>query len=75
MFACVFRKFSNSKRKTASAYIKNKYFFSKLNNLVCSCSIRLPAGIPLPVVHGPLVVPEAALLGRPVVALVAGEGD
>jgi len=26
-------------------------------------------------VHGPLVVPEAALLGRPVVALVTGEGD
>ncbi len=25
--------------------------------------------------HGPLVVPEAALLGRPVVALVTGEGD
>ncbi len=25
--------------------------------------------------HGPLVVPEAALLGRPVVALVAGKGD
>ncbi len=25
--------------------------------------------------HGPLVVPEAALLGRPVVALVTGERD
>ncbi len=25
--------------------------------------------------HGPLVVPEAALLGRPVVALVTREGD
>jgi hypothetical protein len=69
-----FRKFPNPKRKTASANIK-ECTLSRNEQFVFSCSIRLPAGIPLPVVHGPLVVPEAALLGRPVVALVTREGD
>jgi hypothetical protein len=73
MFA-LFKKFPNPKRRTASANIKECTLFG-IEQLLFSCSIRLPAGIPLPVVHGPLVVPEAALLGRPVVALVTREGD
>jgi hypothetical protein len=40
-----------------------------------SCSVWHPTRIPLTVMHSSLVISQTALLRRPIIALVAGEGD
>jgi hypothetical protein len=70
--------------KNMSLYVIKRALFFPHNELlnkilanvkILSCSVWHPTRIPLTVMHSSLVISQTALLCRPIIAFVAGEGD